>query len=57
MKIMGYMKKDHHFDPDLLDEFVRSDVYLPFAHKYMAPEHIDDFDKDAFLAIQPKPLS
>lgn len=57
MKIMGFMKKDHHFDPDLLDEFVRSDVYLPFAQKYMAPEHIDTFDKEAFLAIQPKPLS
>ena len=57
MRIMGFMKKDHHLDPDLFNEFVRSEVYLKFAHKYMHPENIDEIDKDTLLAIQPKPLA
>jgi len=56
MRIMGFMKKDHHLDPELFDEFVRSEVYLKFAHKYMYSENIDEIDKDALLAIQPKTL-
>ena len=56
MKIMGYMKKDHHLDPELFNEFVRLDVYLTFAEKYMDPEHIDVIDKEALMAIQPKAL-
>ena len=31
MRIMGFMKKDHHLDPELFNEFVRLDVYLTFA--------------------------
>ena len=57
MRIMGFMKKDHHLDPDLFDEFVRSEVYLKFAHKYMYPENIDEIDKDALIDIQPKSLN
>ena len=56
MRIMGFMKKDHHLDPELFNEFVRLDVYLTFAEKYMDPEHIDAIDKDALMAIQPKAL-
>ncbi len=56
MTIMGYMKKDHHLDPDLFNEFVRNEVYLTFANKYMAPHLIDEIDKDALMAIQPKAL-
>ena len=50
------MKKDHHLDPELFNEFVRLDVYLTFAEKHMAPEYIDAIDKDALMAIQPKVL-
>ena len=56
MRIMGFMKKDHHFDPDLFNEFVRNEVYLTFAKKYMAPELIDEIDKEALMGIQPKEL-
>ena len=38
MRIMGFMKKDHHLDPELFNEFVRLGVYLTFAEKYMDPE-------------------
>ena len=56
MRIMGFMKKDHHLDPELFNEFVRLDVYQTFADKHMDPENIDVIDKDALIAIQPKPL-
>lgn len=56
MRIMGFMKKDHHLDPELFNEFVRLDVYLTFAEKYMDPTNIDSIDKEALMAIQPKPL-
>ncbi len=56
MRIMGFMKKDHHLDPELFNEFVRLDVYLTFAEKYMDPTNIDCIDKEALMAIQPKIL-
>ena len=56
MRIMGFMKKDHHLDPELFNEFVRNEVYLTFANKYMSPDLIDSIDKERLLAIEPKPL-
>jgi HD-GYP domain-containing protein (c-di-GMP phosphodiesterase class II) len=56
MKIMGFMKRDNHLDPDLLDHFVSSGVYRRYAERYLAPELIDDVDEAAILAIRPKPF-
>ena len=42
IKIMGLMKKDQHIDPDILDLFISSDLYLDYAHKQMNPEQIDE---------------
>lgn len=53
MRIMGFMKKGNHLDPVLFDEFVRSKVYLEYAHKHLAPHQIDAVDEQALLAIQP----
>ncbi|HTM46758.1 MAG TPA: HD domain-containing phosphohydrolase [Polyangiaceae bacterium] len=54
MKIMGFMKRDNHLDPDLFDHFVSSRVYRQYAEKYLPTELIDEVDEAVLLAIQPK---
>lgn len=54
MRIMGFMKKDNHLDPELFDLFVKSGVYKKYAEKYLSPALIDEVDEAALLAIQPK---
>jgi HD-GYP domain-containing protein (c-di-GMP phosphodiesterase class II) len=44
LRIMGFMKKDAHIDPDLFDVFVDKKVYLTFAEKFLGPEQIDEVD-------------
>lgn len=56
MGIMTNMKKNHHLDPDLLNEFMRLGVYKPYVQAYMAPELIDNIDVDAMLLVEPKKL-
>ena len=56
MRIMGFMKRDNHLDPDLFDEFVRHEVYITFANKHMDPSLIDEIDKAGLIGIQPKPI-
>jgi HD-GYP domain-containing protein (c-di-GMP phosphodiesterase class II) len=57
MRIMGFMKRDDHLDPDLFNLFVTSGVYRDYAKKYLPPALIDDVDEPALLAIAPKPFS
>lgn len=57
MRIMGFMKRDNHLDPELFDHFVRTGVYLGYARRYLAPHLIDEVDVDALLAIEPKPFT
>ena len=45
IKIMGFMKEDRHIDPDILDLFISSDLYLEYARKQMNPEQIDASDE------------
>ena len=54
LKIMGFMKKDHHLDPELFDVFLREGVFLEYAQQYMGKEYIDEVDIEPLLAIQPK---
>jgi len=56
MRIMGFMKKDNHLDPDLFDLFVRSGVYREYADRYLPDELIDEVDEEALLSIEPKPF-
>ena len=56
MKIMGFMKKDNHLDPDCFDLFVRSKIYRRYGEMYLPPELLDEVDEDALLAIKPKPF-
>jgi HD-GYP domain-containing protein (c-di-GMP phosphodiesterase class II) len=54
MRILGFMKRDNHLDPDLLDLFVRSGVYQQYAEKYLPDSLIDEVDEDAILSTTPK---
>ncbi len=44
LRIMGFMKKDSHIDPDLFDVFLREKVWLEYADKFLQPEQIDEVD-------------
>jgi hypothetical protein len=57
MRIMGFMKRDNHLDPDLLDHFVRSGVYREYARQFLPSELIDEVDEASLLATEPKPYS
>ncbi|MFA5905418.1 MAG: HD domain-containing phosphohydrolase [Desulfobacula sp.] len=41
IKILGFMKKDKHIDPDIFDLFTDSGTHLKYAKKEMTPEQID----------------
>lgn len=41
VKIMGFMKKDHHIDPDIYDLFINEGLHLEYAQKEMNPDQID----------------
>ncbi len=56
MRIMGFMKKDNHLDPDLFDLFVRSGIYREYGKRFLPPELIDEVDEQALLSIEPKPF-
>ncbi|MDQ6993133.1 MAG: HD domain-containing phosphohydrolase [Mariprofundus sp.] len=41
LKILGFMKKEGHIDPDLFDLFIHEKIYLDYAREYLTPELID----------------
>jgi len=44
MRIMGFMLKDGHIDPDLFEIFFRDKIWLRYAEEYMPRELIDEVD-------------
>ncbi len=46
MKIMGFMARDKHIDPELFRIFVQEKIYLTYAHKHMDPTQIDEVSID-----------
>ena len=52
IKIMSFMKKDQHIDPELFDLFLRSSVYRDYAERFMKPEQIDSVNIAAYLDKQ-----
>jgi HD-GYP domain-containing protein (c-di-GMP phosphodiesterase class II) len=44
LRIMRFMVKDRHIDPDLFRLFVESGVYREYAEQYLKPEQIDEVD-------------
>ncbi len=51
LKIMAFMKRDQHIDPDLFALFVSSGVYRRYAERFLQPDQIDAVDEAALLAI------
>lgn len=52
VRIMSFMKKDQHIDPDLFDLFLKNGVYKAYAERFLEPEQIDDVDVAAYLSQQ-----
>ena len=53
LRILGNFALNGHIDPDLFDIFVRSKVYLDFAHKHMDPRQIDEIDETRIPGYTP----
>ncbi|MBD3646675.1 MAG: HD domain-containing protein, partial [Pseudomonadales bacterium] len=49
IKIMSFMVKDQHLDPDLFRLFLQSGVYMQYAEKFLLPEQIDKVDINDYL--------
>jgi len=49
IRIMTFMKKDGHIDPELFDLFIESGVYREYGERFLNPEQIDEIDVDAVL--------
>ena len=49
MRIMHFMKKDQHIDPDLFNLFLTSGAWKEYADRFLDPEQIDDVDIEAYL--------
>lgn len=49
IRIMSFMKKDNHIDPDLFDLFLTSGVYMKYANKFLEPDQIDEVDINDYI--------
>lgn len=49
IKIMSFMKKDQHIDPELFDLFLRTGIYRRYAERFMQPAQIDEVDISSYL--------
>ncbi len=50
IKIMSFMKKDQHIDPELFELFLSSGVYRQYAERFMKPEQIDEVNISSYMA-------
>jgi HD-GYP domain-containing protein (c-di-GMP phosphodiesterase class II) len=49
VKILWFMKKDKHVDPDLFNLFLKSGTYKDYAEQFLRPEQIDEVDISKYL--------
>jgi HD-GYP domain-containing protein (c-di-GMP phosphodiesterase class II) len=49
VRIMSFMHKDGHIDPDLFQLFLKSGIYLKYANTYLHPDQIDEVDVESYL--------
>jgi HD-GYP domain-containing protein (c-di-GMP phosphodiesterase class II) len=50
LRIMSFMRRDQHIDPDLFDLFLSAGIYREYAEKFLRPEQIDEVDVREFMA-------
>ncbi len=49
VRILSFMVKDNHIDPDLFELFLTAGVHTTYAKTYLRPEQVDDVDVEAYL--------
>ncbi len=49
IKILWFMKKDQHIDPDLFKLFLKSGVYKEYAEEFLMESQIDEVDISQYL--------
>jgi HD-GYP domain-containing protein (c-di-GMP phosphodiesterase class II) len=49
IRIMGFMRRDQHVDPELFELFLTSGVYREYAERFLAAEQIDAVDVAAYV--------
>ncbi|HDN69433.1 MAG TPA: hypothetical protein ENG26_02505, partial [Gammaproteobacteria bacterium] len=49
IRIMSFMKKDRHIDPDLFDLFLSSGAWLEYGRRYLQAGQIDEVDISEYL--------
>ncbi len=58
IKIMTFMHKDRHIDPDLFELFLKAGLHKAYAERFLMPDQIDEVDVEAVLAsLKPKPTA
>lgn len=50
LKIMSFMNKDNHIDPDLYKLFLEEEVYQTYAEQFLDPKQIDKVDAKQYLS-------
>ncbi|MES2898259.1 MAG: HD domain-containing phosphohydrolase [Pseudomonadota bacterium] len=53
LRILGNFAVNGHIDPDLFDIFIRSRIYMDFAHKNMDAHQIDEIDESRIPGYTP----
>jgi HD-GYP domain-containing protein (c-di-GMP phosphodiesterase class II) len=51
LRIMAFMARDHHLDPELFRYFLRSRLWAQFGHDFLRPAQQDAVDLDAIEAL------
>jgi len=51
LRIMSFLRNDHHIDPDLFDIFLREKVYERYANEFLPPEQIDAVDTEKLMSF------
>lgn len=49
IKILSFMVKDQHIDPDLFQVLLESGIYKEYAERFLRPEQIDEVDISQYL--------
>ena len=49
VKILSFMVKDQHIDPDLFRLLLESGIYKEYAERFLKPEQMDDVDLSQYL--------
>jgi len=53
LKIMGFMKKSDHIDPDLFEIFIKNRVYMNYAEEFLDAAQIDEIDEALIPGYSP----